>query len=106
MSCSICGDKGIAIVNWADAEREFAVCVCPIGKSLRETSNAYRETPYPRWRVWAAREGIDPERILMLEDVLTEAEWKLRGLDPPTEHTTPIGAVAAAARGRSRKTRL
>ncbi len=105
MSCSICADKGIAIVNWADAEREFAVCVCPTGKSLRETQNAYRNTAYPRWKVWAAREGIDPAKIHMLEDVLEEAELRAQGLPPPTFEAT-LDPIAAASRARSRKGKL
>jgi hypothetical protein len=104
MSCTICADKGIAVVNSADADREFAVCVCPIGKSLRETRNAYRHTAYPRWKVWAAREGIDPARIHMLEDVLEEAELRAQGAPPPV--TEPLDPIAAAARARSRKGKL
>jgi predicted GNAT family acetyltransferase len=104
LSCSICADKGIAVVNWSDAPREFAVCVCPVGKSLRETQNAHRNTPYARWQVWAAREGIDPGTIHMLEDVLTDVEWRERGLGPTD--AAPVDAVAAAAAARGRKVRL
>ena len=105
MSCALCGDKGVVVVNWADAPREFAVCLCPVGKSLRETQNAYTTDQVPRWRVWAAREGIDPDTMHLLEDVLTEAEQRASGFaEPPATH---LDAVAAAARARrSRKGRL
>jgi hypothetical protein len=87
--CPHCGGIGLIWINWADYEgpREIAVCLCSKGLQLRSTKNAGKETGVAAWQVWAYGQGLDPERIYMLEDVLSPEDLQARG----------FGAVAAPA---------
>lgn len=96
LPCATCGDKGITVVNWADAPSQYAVCLCRTGEEMRRKSNGSTAL----WRLWAAREQVDPEDVLMLEDALTPAELTERGFQELTGETA-FDAIAAAAQKRN-----
>jgi hypothetical protein len=66
----------------------------------------YRHEVIPLWRLWAAREGVDPSRVVMLEDVLTADELKDRGLSAGVEPTVERREAALLAAGKSKKAKL
>jgi hypothetical protein len=73
--CGLCGDKGIVRVCYHSGEPEdFGVCVCPIGRHLLETRNAWTDTGIALWQVWASREQIPVERIFDLWDLMPADE--------------------------------
>jgi hypothetical protein len=83
-------------LNWADAPDDFAVCLCHVGVEMRCTVNEGRETS-PLWLVWCAQNQVDPERVFMVEDVLTADEMAERGLvNAPTD--TRQSTLLTAAR--------
>src|SRR5687767_3596362 len=73
MTCPTCDDRGMVRVNWKDADEDYAVCLCAVGERLRRTTN-HGKPCLPGWRVWAAQQGVDPTRVVMIEDVLTSEE--------------------------------
>lgn len=101
MNCSTCSDKGIVKVNWSDVPCDYAVCLCPAGESMRSTVNNSRHVS-PRWRVWAAREQVNPETVWMLEDVCTPEELAERGFRELTA-ANGLDAIAAAAKQKGPK---
>lgn len=105
MTCATCADRGLVTVNWADAEPEYAVCLCDVGHMMRVTRNATRATKYAMWELWVARAGINPARVVKLEDVLTSEELRERGFGLETP-AAPLDAVAAAARAKAHKVKL
>jgi hypothetical protein len=101
MSCRACADKGIIRLNWADAPDDFAVCLCLAGLSMRATTNQRRTVP-ARWRVWCAREQVDPAKVFMVEDVLTPEELAERGLSKPRSTAqSREAALLAAGKGKT-----
>jgi hypothetical protein len=100
MDCVICRDKGLVRLNWAGAPEDFAVCLCEIGLRLRVDRNHTATSVAPLWRVWAAREHVDPDRIFMLEDVLTPVELNDLGFNK-TAVVDSMAAIIAAAQARS-----
>lgn len=103
MTCPVCAGKGLVRLNWADAAEEYAVCLCDVGQALRSTQN-YQAIVVPLWQVWAAREHVDPSRIVMLEDVLTVEELAERGFRVAPDADTREAALLAA--GRSKRPKL
>lgn len=78
MSCQHCGDKGLVTLNWSNTSPDYGLCLCSVGLQLRREDNAGKPC-VPLWRVWCAREQVDPARVLRLEDVLLEDELRERG---------------------------
>lgn len=106
MSCAQCGDIGIIRVPWSDAPDDFAVCLCPSGRNMRQTRNARKDTGFALWEVWAAREQVDPARVFLLEDVLTPAELAERGFHASVSELavqSREAALLAAGRGKGVK---
>jgi hypothetical protein len=102
VTCQTCADKGMIRLNWADADEDYAICVCSSGHALRRTQNNGRTVP-ALWEVWAAREQVSPSRIWLIEDVLTEDELRERGLSlPQTSSRSREAALLAAGKGKSR----
>jgi len=79
MSCETCADHGVVKVNWNDAPEDYAVCLCQAGRNLRVTTNGYAKSVTPLWLLWAAREQVDPARVVMLEDIATPEEMQVWG---------------------------
>jgi len=102
MSCAVCQDKGLVTVNWLESDSDYALCLCSTGNLLRATQNANRHTGFALWEVWAAREGVDPSRIVRLEDVLTAEDLQAIGFGPRAA-VTSLEAVVAAAKGKRGK---
>lgn len=101
MSCSVCSDKGLVRLNWADADPDFAVCLCEMGLRLRVNRNEGRDVA-PLWHVWCAREQIDPSRVFLVEDVLTPAELAERGLSLTLPQGDREAALLAAGKAKTR----
>lgn len=75
MNCPVCGDKGVVRVRYRDdSPDEFGVCLCAVGVVLRNDKNAGKRVGYPLWLPWAAREQVDLTRVLMVEQLLDDAE--------------------------------
>lgn len=102
MNCQVCQDKGIVTVNWADAPHEYAVCLCATGQALRSTSN-FTSRVTPLWVVWAAREGVNPSAVWMIEDVLTGEELTALGLFIAPVSLDREAALLAAGRSKGPK---
>lgn len=104
--CDVCEGKGLVVLNWSDAPQDYAICLCSVGMQMRVTRNAGRETGYALWQVWAAREQVDPSRIVKLEDVATAEEMAALGLSKPAD----VGGMDREARllaaGKSRRAKL
>lgn len=90
-------------LNWADAEDEFAVCLCRVGQTLRRSSNEGHLVA-PLWHVWCAREQVDASRVVPLEDVLTVEELEARGLRVQPGQI-PSREASLLAAGRAQKKR-
>jgi hypothetical protein len=99
VSCQTCGDKGIAELNWADAPSDYAVCLCEAGMRMRSMRNENRKV-HPLWRVWCAREQVDPSRVRMVEDVLTPEELQERGLSVAAARDREAALFAAGRKKR------
>lgn len=99
MTCQTCGDRGVVRVNWKDADEDYAVCLCLVGAGLRSTTNAGKPCE-PGWRVWAAQRSVHPDRITMLEDVLTPDELAVKGFQELSA-ASAMDAIVAAAQARS-----
>jgi hypothetical protein len=105
VTCGVCQGKGLVRVNWADAAEDYAVCLCAHGLALRVNRNYTAHQVAALWQLWGAREGIDPSRILMLEDVLTADELTARGLAAGVEPRQDREAALLAS-GKTRKVKL
>lgn len=91
MTCPTCEDFGLIPFVELDNPKPddaigredlwFALCLCERGMTLRESRNAGHSTGFALWQLWAAREQVNPERILRLEDVLTGDELQATGFD-------------------------
>jgi hypothetical protein len=98
VTCPYCLD-GLLPVEWTDAEPDWAVCLCAAGQALRVASNQGKAT-VPRWRLWAARWGVDPARVYLLEAIYTPQELAAVGLAV----SGPVSVEAALlAAGRKRR---
>jgi hypothetical protein len=104
MSCPACGEKGVLLVRYESGDPdEYAVCLCPVGQTMRTTRNAGRETGFALWQVWAAREQVDPMRMFALEDIFTGDELRAWGFGIATATTrsdTRESALLNASRKR------
>ena len=87
--CESCAGKGLIRLNWADADDEYALCLCPAGQAWRKSENNGKATN-AAWHVWCAREQVNPECVWCIEDVLTAEELAQRG----------FGKAVAAAESR------
>lgn len=111
MSCQPCGDHGLIRLNYQDAPElyargddapdGFAVCLCRVGQQWRIANNNGKPC-IPLWQLWAIRNGVEPERVRLLEDVLTPTDLAGLGFQP-TQTPPPLDAIAAAARARGRR---
>jgi len=100
-SCQVCGGTGIVRVRYHDgAPDAFGVCLCPAGRTMRNSKNAGKQTGVPLWLVWAAREQVDPAQIVMVEELLDDDELARI----PRTGTRPAATIAAAM--QTRKPRL
>lgn len=97
--CAHCGDLGMAIQEWTDAPHDFAVCVCRAGDQWRNDDNNGR-TVTPAWRVWCAREQVDPSRVFMLEDIYTAQELAAAGLSRQVADINREARLLASSRRR------
>jgi hypothetical protein len=97
-------DRGIVRLNWADAPDDFAVCLCEMGLRLRVDRNHTAASVAPLWRVWCAREQVDPSRMFLIEEVLTPSELRERGVRE--EPTVMDREAALLAAGKARKGRV
>jgi histidinol phosphatase-like enzyme len=97
MSCANCADNGLTRLNWADAPDDFAVCLCHVGLDMRVDQNNGKPAP-PLWRVWCAKHQVSPERVFMVEDVLTAEEMAERGLVKAPTGTRESTLLTAAKR--------
>jgi hypothetical protein len=89
--CASCEDRGIVPYvpfgcSKLDADivaddLSFAICLCDAGRALRWDRNGKART-VPLWRVWCAREQIDPSRVTLVEQVFTTGELEAAGLSP------------------------
>jgi hypothetical protein len=87
--CASCEDRGIVpfvpfSCSKPDADivaddLHFGICLCDAGKALRWDRNEKART-VPLWRVWCAREQIDPSRVAMVEQVFTTGDLEAAGL--------------------------
>jgi hypothetical protein len=101
VTCESCQDKGLIRLNWADHEEEFALCLCPAGMKWRKSSNG--DTPTnPAWHVWCARHQIPHERVVRMEDVLTDDELHARGFGLPTLSLDREARLRAAGRAKEK----
>lgn len=103
MTCSTCQDIGIVRLNYEDGD-EYGICLCPAGEAMRRAVNNGSPT-VPLWRVWCAREQVNPALVRPIEDVLTPAELTERGFTELTAPADSLSAIAAAARARQGKQR-
>ena len=100
--CGTCADKGIVRLNWEDAPDDFAVCLCEAGLRLRTNRNDGHKV-IPLWQVWCARERVDPERVFMVEDVLTPDELRERELSKPVSRLDRAAALLAAGKVKDKR---
>jgi hypothetical protein len=104
VTCPTCADKGLLRLPWDDdAEPGIGVCLCAAGLAMRVNRNRGREV-LPLWRVWCAREQVDPARVYLLEDVLSAEELAEEGLtvQPKGAGQDREAALLAAARKPAR----
>jgi hypothetical protein len=100
MNCPTCNDVGIMRLNFQEGD-DYGLCLCSSGEEMRRTSN-HGHPVTPLWRVWCAREQVDPRLVRPIEDVLTPEELAALGF---RELAAPdaINAIVSAARSRSPK---
>jgi hypothetical protein len=87
--CASCEDCGIVPFVPVDCPKpdadivaddlHFAICLCDKGRDLRWDRNGKART-VPLWRVWCAREQIEPSRVALVEQVFTTGELEAAGL--------------------------
>jgi hypothetical protein len=104
MDCDVCHGKGLVTLNWADAEPDYALCLCPVGLDMRGEVGPGKRQPFALWQVWAARAQVDPSRIVLLEEALTPSELQACGFGLPARPTL-MASVAAAAQSKNAKDR-
>lgn len=108
MSCDVCENLGLVKVCYSDDPApletfEVAICLCDVGQRMRRARNGLKATGFPLWKVWAARNGVDEDRVLKLEDVCEPDELSRmfpRGALPKP----PIEDIALA--GLTRRPRM
>lgn len=108
--CAVCEDRGLVPFVATDnptpdakvtaADLLFALCLCRAGGALRFTQNERRRT-VPLWRVWCAREQVDPSRVCRLEDVYSAEELASVGF----QKATPIDRSSALLNAGRKGTR-
>jgi hypothetical protein len=97
VTCLYCID-GLVPLEWAEPF-SWAVCLCAAGQALRVANNQGKAT-VPRWQLWAARWGVDPARVYLLEALYTPQELAAVGLAV----SGPVSVEAALlAAGRKRR---
>jgi hypothetical protein len=101
MSCDTCGDKGLVKLDWSDAPPDFGMCLCPAGLWYRRGT---AQSGYG-WQLWAATHGVEPSRVVRLEDVLTAAELAACGFGA-TQPAAVDHEAALLAAGKRKKGRL
>jgi hypothetical protein len=89
MSCEACVDMGLVPFVETDNPKTapeidrddlcFAICLCPVGQAYRKGTNNGKRVP-AFWRVWCAREQIDPSRVFRVEDVYSREQLAAVGL--------------------------
>jgi hypothetical protein len=107
--CASCEDRGIVPFVPLDGppddavtadDLHFAICLCDVGKDLRWDKNEKART-VPRWRVWAAKEQIQPSRVCLVEEAFSGAELIAAGL--AAERRADDRSVALLAAGRKQR---
>lgn len=93
MTCAVCNNHGIVKLNWSDAPEEYALCLCASGLALRRQEKP-EDTWFP-WQVWAAKSGVEPSKVFLLEEVLTPEELRERGLSLPSAAPAAVDREAA-----------
>jgi len=102
VTCRMCGDKGVFKICYRDGSpTHYAVCLCQAGVRLRDDRNAGRHTGYPVWMAWAAQRGIEMQSVVMVEELLDDAE-----LAQIPRGGTPRPATTIADVMRTRRPRL
>lgn len=104
MSCPVCGGRGIVKVADLDKPEQppwYGICLCPAAAWYRASQDGrQRGIATAGWEVWAAREGVQPEDVFLLEDGFTAEELAEMGL---TVKATPAaGGLAAVGKARRR----
>ena len=100
MTCQACQDRGVFAVKYHDGSpTDFAVCLCDAGEQLRRSENQGK-SHVPAYHVWAIKNGIDPEHVAPMENILTDDELATSGFTELSSPADALGAIAAAARKR------
>lgn len=104
--CEAC--QGAGLVPWVSKDNpkpnadisvkdmHYAVCLCEVGRTFRVATNNGRKVA-PLWRVWCAREQVDPSRVFMLEDVYSAEELAAWGFQKATPLQVDREAALQAA---------
>jgi hypothetical protein len=80
LTCDVCSDRGILIVDWpAEGEPQYALCLCPAAAWYRRNTNAGKTVAYG-WQVWCAVNQVAPERVARLEELYSAEELAAVGL--------------------------
>jgi hypothetical protein len=103
MNCEVCGDLGMLVQPWTDAEPDFAICLCPAADWYRSDENRGRKVAAHGWQVWCAVHQVDPARVFRLEDIYSAKELAAVGLSVRRANVSSEAALLAAGRGRKAK---
>jgi len=102
MTCPSCADHGVFKVCYHEGDpTDYALCLCRAGEQMRCAKNNGKPCT-PHWQIWAHVHGIDPERVMPMEDLLTPDELAARGFTTPTTDDLSREAALLAA-GRAAK---
>jgi hypothetical protein len=99
MTCANCDDKGLTVLNWTDAEPDYAVCLCSVGQELRRSTNEGKTT-VALWRLWCAVHQVDPSRVRLLEDVHSVEELVQLGFGSQPSGNRESALLAMAKKGK------
>lgn len=80
----------------------FAVCLCEAGLRWRRRENHGIKVD-PLWVVWCAKEQVNPNRVCMIEDVMSPEQLQERGLTRPAQPTAVSREAALLAAGKGRR---
>lgn len=115
MTCVACDDVGIVPFVAADNPKPdadidaddllFAICLCDAGARLRRERNDHQKVA-PLWRVWCAREGVDPSRVCLIESVYDTDTLRTAGLSVLRPMPDRRAALLAEGSRESKKPRL
>ena len=94
MTCEVCGDHGIVKVNWSNAPEDYGVCLCRVGQQWSVDENNVRKVA-PMWILWCAWNQISPDRVVLLENVLTDEERREFGFTSQAESVNREAALMA-----------